>query len=435
MIDRYTTPAMKRLWSEVSRYRRFLDVEQAVAKIRHEDGDITDRAYNEIKSATIRIKDIKTREKTTRHDVVAFIESVTSVMDHGAKVFHYGLTSTDVVDSAMGLILKDANSLILQRIDTFAKVLKEKAYRYKDLVSIGRTHGIHAEPTVFGLKFALWSSDLARIRSRFLDAAHGVEHGKLSGAVGTHSVLSPDIERRVLGALGLHQPEIATQILQRDRHALYVTTLAILGSELDKIATEIRHLSRTEVGEVMEAFPAGQKGSSAMPHKRNPVLSENISGLARVMRGHATAALENIALWHERDISHSSAERIILEDQTTLAVFMLERMTRIIRNLVVFEDVVRGNVDKTYGAIHTQHVLGMLVGKGFSRTDAYTLVQKTAFEALERGIHMRTLLSDHDDVTSVCSSEDIARCFDVGHVKKHVDAIYSRVFKKSDKRD
>ncbi|MCF7933072.1 MAG: adenylosuccinate lyase [Acholeplasmataceae bacterium] len=428
MIERYTPAVMKRLWSDGYRFNQFLFVEKTVSKAFFEQGAISEREYQDVMSASVTPKRIKTIEKRTHHDVISFIEAATESLHEGARVFHYGLTSTDVVDTAQALILKAVNNVIRQDIVKLKQILKKRAYETRDLPAMGRTHGIHAEVTSFGLKFALWYADLSRIEEGFEHAANLVETGKISGAVGNYAAISPEIEAMALSTLGLHQPLISTQTLQRDRHAQYISSLALIGSELDKMASDIRHLSRTEIGEVMEAFSSGQKGSSAMPHKRNPISSESICGLARVLRGYVLTAFENIALWHERDLTHSSAERIILRDASTLIVFMLRRMTSIIEHLVLFPEIITTNIEKTYGAVFAQSVLNALINKGMDRREAYDIVQKTAFEALQTKTHLRVILEGDTRLQPLLDHQTLDHIFSLTDRLTHVPTIFKRVF-------
>ncbi len=366
-------------------------------------------------------------EKETRHDVIAFTRAVSETLGPERKHVHYGLTSTDVVDTANGYLLKQANEILERDLVTFIEVLKEQALRYKKTVCMGRTHGVHAEPTTFGLKLALWVEESKRNLERFRQAAQGVEFGKMSGAVGTYANIDPKVEQIVCKKLGISAAPISTQTLQRDRHAQYVATLALCATSLEKFATEIRALQKSEVREVEESFSKGQKGSSAMPHKRNPIGSENISGLSRVMRGYMNAAYENVPLWHERDISHSSVERVVLPDATILLDYMLNRFTRIVKNLTVFPENMKKNMDRTFGLPFSGRVLTTLIDKGWSREEAYDFVQKRAMTAWEEQRSFRDILASDEEVKSRLSEAELEACFDPSWHAKYVDTIFARL--------
>ena len=366
-------------------------------------------------------------EQETRHDVVAFTRAVAETLGPESKWVHYGLTSTDVVDTALSYLLKQANDILLQDVEHLLDVLKHKALAHKETLMMGRTHGVHAEPTTFGLKMALWYAEMQRNKERLERAVETVRYGKISGAVGTYANIDPFVEQYVCDKLGLKSAPISTQTLQRDRHAEYMGTLALIATSLEKFAVEIRGLQKTELREVEEAFGKGQKGSSAMPHKRNPVGSENITGLSRVLRGHMMTAYENVPLWHERDISHSSAERVILPDATTLLNYMLRRFAGIVENLRVLPENMERNMKRTYGLIYSQQVLLKLIDKGMKRETAYDLVQKRAMQAWEEATSFRELIENEAQITNVLSSEEIAACFDYRNHLKHVDTIFSRL--------
>ena len=384
MIDRYSRKEMTAIWTEKNQFQSWLDVELAVCRawseLGHIPADDVDLLY---KNASFDIDRIKEIEEVTRHDVVAFTRAVSETLGDEKKWIHYGLTSTDVVDTATGVRIKQANAILRNGIDLMIEVLAKKAKEHKYTIMMGRTHGIHAEPTTFGLKCALWYAEMLRNKDRFERAADEIEYGKISGAVGTFANIPPQIEVLVCEYLGLKPAPISTQTLQRDRHAYYMSTIALIGSSLEKMAVEVRHLQKSETREVEERFMAGQKGSSAMPHKRNPIGSENITGCARVLRGYMITAFENIPLWHERDISHSAAERIIIPDATMLLDYMLDRFARIIDNLVVFEDNMLENIQKTHGLVFSQRLLLKIINKGVSREESYDMVQPLAMKAWE----------------------------------------------------
>ncbi len=428
MIERYTRPEMGRIWTLENRYRKFLDLEVAVCQVLAEKGMIPREAVLKIEQkAAFTVDRILEIEKTTRHDVVAFTRCVAESLGEESRYFHYGLTSYDVVDTALSLLLTEATRLIEKGLETLSCALEKQALQHQDTVMIGRTHGVHAEPITLGLKFALWWDEINRGRSRLEKAREAVSYGKISGAVGTYAQLDPEVEEMVCRRLGLKPAPISTQILQRDNHAELISSLAILASSLDKFAVEIRSLQKTEVREVEEPFYEGQKGSSAMPHKRNPVSSEQISGLARLVRAHAQVALENIPLWHERDISHSSAERVIFPDATILLDYMIHQMIRIISHLHIYPERMKANLDKTLGLVYSQNVLLALVEKGISREDAYDRVQKHAMEAWETGTPFKQLLDRDSWITTQLDSQELEGCFDYKRNLRHVPHIYSRL--------
>lgn len=428
MIDRYSRKEMADIWSLENQFQAWLDVELAacwawskLGKIPEED---VDKLYDKASFDVARIKEI---EKETRHDVVAFTRSVSESLGEEKKWVHYGLTSTDVVDTANGYRLKQANAILRDDIEHIINVLAQKAKEHKYTVMMGRTHGVHAEPTTFGLKCALWYAEMKRNQERFEKAASDVEFGKMSGSVGTFANIPPEVEEYVCEKLGLQPAPISTQTLQRDRHAAYVSTLALIGSTLEKMAVEIRHLQRSEVREAEEFFRKGQKGSSSMPHKRNPVSSENISGCSRVLRGYMMSAYENIPLWHERDISHSSVERIILPDATILLDYMLNRFAGVVEKLTVFKENMRENIYKTFGLTFSQRVLHMLIDKGMSREKAYDTVQPLAMKAWEEKTMFRDLVEADETIQSNLSKQDIEKAFDLEHHTQNVDRIFKRV--------
>ncbi|MCR6105554.1 adenylosuccinate lyase [Salipaludibacillus agaradhaerens] len=428
MIERYTRPEMGAIWTEQNRFQAWLEVEILACEAWAELGDIPKEDVKKIREkASFDVACIHEIEEQTRHDVVAFTRAVSETLGDERKWVHYGLTSTDVVDTALSYLLKQANDIIEKDILAFIDILKHKAIEHKTTVMMGRTHGVHAEPTTFGLKLALWYEEMKRNLERFRHAAETVRVGKLSGAVGTYANIDPSVEKYVCEGLGLEASPISTQTLQRDRHAHYVATLSLIASSIEKMAVEIRGLQKSETREVEEFFAKGQKGSSAMPHKRNPIGSENMTGLARVLRGHVMTAYENIALWHERDISHSSAERVILPDATIALNYMLNRFGNIVKNLTVFPENMKRNMTRTYGLIYSQRVLLSLIDKGMAREAAYDLVQPKAMEAWEKGIQFRQLVEEDEHITSQLSSEELDDCFDYKHHLKHVDTIFERL--------
>ncbi|HEX6594109.1 MAG TPA: adenylosuccinate lyase [Bacillota bacterium] len=428
MIERYTREEMGAIWTEENKYNAWLEVEILACEAWSELGVIPKEDVQKIrKNASFDVQRIYEIEQETRHDVVAFTRTVSESLGNERKWVHYGLTSTDVVDTALSYRLKQANEIIRKDLHNFIDILKEKAIEHKHTVMMGRTHGVHAEPTTFGLKLALWYEEMKRNLERFELAAKNIEYGKLSGAVGTYANIDPYVEQYVCKHLGLTRAPVSTQTLQRDRHAAYISTLALIATSIEKFATEIRGLQKTETREVEEFFAKGQTGSSAMPHKRNPVASENMTGMARVVRGHMITAYENVSLWHERDISHSSAERIILPDATIALNYMLNRFMRVVKNLTVFPDNMKKNIDKTYGVIFSQRVLLALIDAGMVREKAYDVVQPKAMEAWEKGIHFRKLVEADATITNLLSREQIADCFDYTYHLKNVDAIFERM--------
>ena len=427
MILRYSREKMRKIWSDENKFNAFLKVEILSNKAWSELGVIPKEDVSKIeKNAKIDVKRIAEIETETKHDVIAFTRSVSEFLGEEKKWVHYGLTSTDVVDTANGILFKEANDIIYEDIVEFMKVLAKQAIKYKDTPCIGRTHGIHADITSFGLKWVLWHEEMQRNLERFNQARRDVECGKISGAVGNFANVPPFIQDYVCDKLGLTSANISTQVLQRDRHAYYMATLALIASSLEKMATEVRSLQRTEIHEVEEAFTKGQKGSSAMPHKRNPISSENICGCSRVMRGYMLSFYENIALWHERDISHSSTERIILPDATELLDYMLNRFKGILENLVVYPDVMLENIYKTNGVIFSQRVMNALIEAKLSRENAYDLVQQIAMKAYNEKQDFKTLLLDNKEVLKVIDKEKIESCFTLDYYFKNVEYIYKR---------
>lgn len=428
MLERYTRPEMGAIWTDQNRYQAWLEVEILADEAWAELGEIPKEDVALIREkATFDIDRILEIEAQTRHDVVAFTRAVSESLGAESKWVHYGLTSTDVVDTAYGYLMKQANDLIREDLARFVEILGNKAKEYKDTVMMGRTHGVHAEPTTFGLKLALWYSEMKRNVDRFERAAAGVEAGKISGAVGTFANIPPFVETYVCEKLGIRPQDISTQVLPRDLHAEYFSAMALIATSIEKFATEIRGLQKSETREVEEFFAKGQKGSSAMPHKRNPIGSENMAGLARVVRGHMLTAYENVSLWHERDISHSSAERIIVPDTTILIDYMLHRFGNIVKNLTVFPDNMKRNMNATFGLIYSQRVLLKLIDHGLTREEAYDLVQPKTAEAWDEQTDFRPLLEADQQIMSILSSEDLNDAFDYRHHLKQVDTIFARV--------
>lgn len=429
VIERYTRNEMGKIWQPENRYRKWLDIELAVCEAWTERGVIPPDCMARIRSrANFDVSRIDEIEKITRHDVIAFTTSVAEFVGEDARFIHRGLTSYDVVDTALSLLLKEAGEIIRTDLEALLEALKDRAMEHKHTVMVGRSHGIHAEPITFGLKLAIFYSEFTRHLKRWCAELENISVGKVSGAVGTYAHLSPEMETAILARLGLHPAPVSNQVLQRDRHAAYFTALALIASSVEKIAVEIRHLQRTDIGEAEEFFHKGQKGSSAMPHKRNPVLTENLSGLARVVRGHALAAMENVPLWHERDISHSSVERIIAPDSTILVDFMLDRLTSVVRNLVVYPEKMLENLNRSKGLIFSEAVLLRLVDKGLTREEAYAIVQRNAMKAWEQGAEFMPFLLADPDVLARLTPEEVKSAFEVSHSVRWVDAIFDRVF-------
>ena len=420
---------MGAVWSLQNKFQKWLDVEIAVCEVHAEDGIIPPDALAEIKSkAAFSVERINEIEKSTDHDVIAFTTNLAENIGPASRFVHYGLTSSDVVDTANALLLKESCELLLARIDPLMDVLKRRAYEFIDTPQIGRTHGIHAEPTSFGLVWTLWYSEMKRNRKRLRRALKTVSIGKISGAVGAFAHLDPSVEERVCEKLGLNAAPVSTQVIQRDRHAEYLCNLAIIASTLEKIALQVRHWQRTEVREAQEAFKKGQKGSSAMPHKRNPILSERICGMARTVRANSIVGLENIALWHERDISHSSAERIVLPDSSAALDYMLAKTTSLLDTLVVYPENMLKNLNLTRGLVFSGQLLLALTQKGVSREQAYTWTQRNAMKVWDEGGDYQELVTKDADISSKLSSEEIARVFDLKYYLRNVDKVFERVF-------
>ncbi|MDE5797343.1 MAG: adenylosuccinate lyase [Muribaculaceae bacterium] len=427
MIERYGRDVMRRVWTEQNKFDAYLKVELLAAEAWRELGVVPPEDIEKLNAnATFDIARIKEIEEQTRHDIVAFTRAVSESLGEERKWVHYGLTSTDVVDTANGYLFKQADEIIKDDLHRFADMLKRQARKYKYTPCIGRTHGIHADITSFGLKWVLWHEEMRRNIERFDRAASGVEVGKISGAVGNFANIPPFVQDYVCEHLGINSANISTQVIQRDRHAYYLATIALIGATIEQMAMEVRNLQRTEVHEVEEAFGKGQKGSSAMPHKRNPISSENMCGCARVLRGYMATAYENVALWHERDISHSATERIIMPDATILLDYMLNRMMGILENLVVFEDRMKQNIYMTNGVIFAQRVMNALIGKGFAREKAYDTVQPIAMKAMSTGASYQDLLRQNEIVMSTLTPEELDACFTLDYYMKNVDHIYKR---------
>ena len=433
LIERYTRPAMGRIWTEDTKYRRWLDVEAAASAVLAEDGVVPIAAAEAIATkSSFTVARIQQIEAEVRHDVIAFTTAVAESLkaqglDAESRWLHYGLTSNDIVDTAQALQVKDASALIRSGVEALLDVLKRRAIEFKRTPTIGRTHGIHAEPTTFGLKLLNWYAEMQRNLARFDAAAEDMRVGKLSGAVGTFGHLSPKQEEKVCARLGLKPAPVATQVIQRDRHAAYIATLAILGATLDKIAVEVRHLQRTEVREAQEYFSEKQKGSSAMPHKKNPITSEQISGLARVLRGNAQAAMENVPLWHERDISHSSVERVIFPDSTILADYLLAKTADLVDRLLLYPERMKKNLESTGGLIFSGQLLLDLAEAGMMREDAYRLVQGHAMRAWKDDLVFRDEVARDPQIAALLSAEKLDKTFDYARQLGNVDAIFERV--------
>lgn len=428
MIDRYTRKEMKQLWSEKTKFDALLEVEILAAEAWAELGEIPTEDTKKLRErASYNIDRIKEIEAETKHDIVAFTRAVSETLGDEKKWVHYGLTSTDVVDTAYGYQLKQVNQVLKKDLTHLINVIGKKAKEHKYAVQMGRTHGVHAEPTTFGLKLATWYAEMKRNLERFERVAAGVEAGKISGAVGTFANTPPEVEAYVCKHLGLRAQDISTQVLPRDLHADYVTTIALIATSIERFAVEIRGLQKTEQREVEEYFAKGQKGSSAMPHKRNPISSENVTGIARVIRGYASTAYDNVALWHERDISHSSAERIILPDATTLLNYQLNRFANVVEQLTVFPENMKDNMETTFGLIYSQRVMLQLIDKGLSREEAYDLVQPKTAQAWDEKKDFRSLLETDSKITSILTQNDLNDAFDYNYHIKHVDTIFDRV--------
>jgi adenylosuccinate lyase len=428
MIDRYTLPRMREIWSEENKFAKWLEVELAVCEAWAKLGKIPSAVLKKIKSkASFDVKRINEIEKTVDHDVIAFLTSVAEKVGPESRLIHMGMTSSDVVDTALSILMREAADIIIADIKDFIKVLRRSALKYKDTLMVGRTHGVHAEPMTFGLKMALYMKEMERNLRRMEEARSVISAGKISGAVGTYSNIDPKVEEIALKKLGLEIDPVSNQVVQRDRHAEYLTTLSLIGGTLEKIALEIRGLQKTEIGEVEEPFKKGQKGSSAMPHKKNPITCERVCGLARLLRGNAMVALENIALWHERDISHSSTERVIVPDSTIVLDYMLNSMSRVVDNLVVHPEKMRRNLDLNGGIIYSQRLLLSLVNKGLRRENAYALVQAAAMKARSMEKNLKSVVIDDPQITKRLSLKEIEEAFDIRYYLRNVGRIYERL--------
>jgi adenylosuccinate lyase len=429
VIERYSRPEMTRIWEPENRYQKWLEIELYACEAHAQLGNIPQDAVDRIKAkAKFDVPRIDEIEKTVKHDVIAFLTSVADYIGDDSRFVHLGLTSSDVLDTSLAMLLKESSDLIIADIKRLMEVIKKRAMEHKDTPMMGRSHGIHAEPVTFGLKMALWYDEMRRNLRRMESARETIAYGKISGAVGTFANIDPKVEEYVCAKAGLKPAPCSTQIIQRDRHAEFFSTLAIIASSIEKFAVEIRHLQRTEVLEAEEFFSKGQKGSSAMPHKRNPVLSENLTGLARLIRGYAVSAMENVALWHERDISHSSVERIIGPDATILMDFMLNRCIGLIDNLVVYPENMMKNLNLMRGLIFSQRILLELANNGVSRENAYAFVQRNAMKVWEQGKDFQTELLNDAEVRKYISEEQIKEAFNLNYHLKHVDTIFTRVF-------
>ncbi len=431
MIERYSTKRIDKVWSEQNKFDTYLKVEIAATKAWMDEGVVPKTDYELIKNnAKVDLVRLKEIEAETKHDVIAFTRAISETLGEEKKWVHYGLTSTDVVDTAYSVQLKEVNGFLLENLNNFSEVLKEQAMKYKDTPVMGRTHGVHAEITSLGLKFALWYDEMQRNIERFTKASKQIEIGKVSGAVGNFANTPGHIQDSICKELGIDSANISTQTLQRDRHAEYVSTIAIIGTTLEKIATEVRNSQRTEVREIMEYFDKGQKGSSAMPHKRNPIASENICGIARVLRGYVIPAMENNSLWYERDISHSSVERIILPDATALLDYALTRYGNVVSKLIIDEEQMMANINLTQGVVFSQRVLSKLIEKGLSREESYDTVQPLAIKAWEEKVKFIDLLKSNEKITSALENSEIDELFDTNYFLKETQNIFDRVFKK-----
>jgi adenylosuccinate lyase len=432
MIERYTLPEMGALWSEHNKFKKWLDVELAVCEVHAEMGTIPRDALDQIKShAAFSVERINEIEKTTDHDVIAFTTALAESVGPASRFVHYGLTSSDVVDTANALLLRDACDLLLEKIELLLEVLKRRAFEFKSTPQIGRTHGIHAEPTAFGMTFALWYDEMRRNRERLVRSRERVAVGKISGAVGSFAHLDPSVEEKVCQRLGLQHARISTQIIQRDRYAEYLCTLAIVASSLEKFALQVRHWQRTEVREAQEKFKRGQKGSSAMPHKRNPIISERICGLARTVRANSIVGLENVALWHERDISHSSAERVVLPDSSVTLDYMLAKTTSLLDGLVVYPERMLENINATRGLIFSGQLLLALTQKGIARETAYEWIQSNAMKVWDKGGELQPLVAADAAIRDSLTIEEIEKAFSLDTYLRNIETVFARVFREN----
>jgi len=430
MIERYTLPEMGQIWSDEARFGKWLEIEILAVEAWSELGEVPEGAVRAIRErAAFDPERIREIEEVTRHDVIAFLTNLAENVGEESRYIHYGLTSSDVLDTGLALQMRDAADLIIAEARGLARTLKSRALEFRDTVMIGRTHGVHAEPTTFGHKLALWAFEMRRDLDRLERAREVVSCGKLSGAVGTYGNIDPRVESYVCERLSLRPAEVSTQVLQRDRHAEYMAALALTGATCEKIATEIRALQRTDILEAEEPFGKGQKGSSAMPHKRNPIICERISGMARLLRGNALAALENVNLWHERDISHSSVERVIIPDSTMILYYMLKKLHEVITGMRVYPQRMMENLERTGGLVHSERVLLALVGKGLTREEAYALVQRNAMRCWETGRPLVELLAEDAEVSALLGRDELEGCFELGHSLRNLSVVFERLEK------
>ncbi len=428
MIDRYSTKDMKRIWSDHNKFKTWEKVEIAVAEIMKDKGIVPEKSFNTIKEKSkFNVDRILEIEKTTRHDVIAFLTNLSENIGPDARFLHMGMTSSDLLDTSLALQCKEAGEIILEKLNKFSNVLKSNAVKYKETFQIGRSHGVHAEPITFGLKNALWCEEIKRGIVRWQNALKNISVGQISGAVGTYQHIDPEIETLVCEKLGLEIETVSNQVIQRDHHAEYLVSLALIGASIEKISIEIRHLQRTEVLEAEEYFLKGQKGSSAMPHKRNPIVTERMTGFSRLLRSNAMAALENVALWHERDISHSSVERIILPDSTSLMDYMLDKMIFLMENLNVYPDNMLKNINLTNGLVFSQEVLLALIKKGMTREKSYKIVQDNAMKVWETKVDFKDLLLNNEEIMSFLSTEEVESLFNLNKVMVNINKIYERL--------
>jgi len=428
MIDRYTTPEMAQIWSEQNKFETWKKVEITVTEVLSDRGEVPEEAVKVInEKAAFSVERILEIEKITRHDVIAFLTNMAENIGPESRFIHMGMTSSDLLDTSLALLCQEAGEIILGKLKTFKKVLRKKSIEHRESYQIGRSHGVHAEPITFGLKLALWSEEIGRHIVRWERAVESIATGKISGAVGTYQHLDPEVEEEACKRLGLQAATVSNQVVQRDHHAEYLTSLAIMAASLEKIAVEIRHLQRTEVLEVEEYFQKGQKGSSAMPHKRNPIVTERIAGMARLLRGNAMVAMENVALWHERDISHSSVERIIIPDSTTLMDYMLNKMIYLMENLLIYPENMLKNLNKTGGLIFSQEVLLALIKKGATREDAYAMVQRNAMQVWDEQKDFKKLLKGDGEIIALLNENEIDNLFDLNKVMININKIYKRL--------
>ena len=428
MIERYQTPDMKRIWSDQNKYETWLKVELAVTEVLVEDGVVPRDSFEVIKSkADFSVERTLEIEETTNHDVIAFLTNLAENIGPDSRYIHMGMTSSDLLDTSMALQCKEAGEIILEKLKVFKSCLRDKAKEHRNTFQIGRSHGVHAEPITFGLKLAMWSEEVQRNIERWELALDTISTGMISGAVGTYQHLDPGVEARVCERLGLKVASVSNQVIQRDRHAFYLNMLSMIGATIEKIAIEIRHMQRTEVLEAEEFFSKGQKGSSAMPHKRNPILTERLTGFARLLRGNAHTAMENVALWHERDISHSSIERVIFPDSTTIVDYMLSKTTNLMNNLLVYPENMQKNIDLTNGLIFSQEVLLLLIKKGLTREKAYEIVQRNAMRVWKEKIDFNNLLKSDKEIMEYVNEDELDKLFDISKILININKVYERL--------